>query len=126
MAIDVRTYYRGTLSGQGGAAGGRDSAGAARNSKIVVIGEVDITTYTAAGEPCTAADLGLESLDCILLQAVNVDGALAQGNVIHNINYDYTAQQILLWDGSAGTTEAGTSGVVRFAAFGDAAVPELT
>ncbi len=127
MAIDVRTFYRGTLAGQSIAAGGVDSSGNAKNNKAVVIGDIDITTYTSGGEPVSAADLGLDSLDCILLEVVDVDAALPSTSVVHVVNYEYSAGLVLLWDGSGGTVVAGSNGRVRFAAFGDsAAAPELT
>lgn len=126
MAIDVRTFYRGALAGQRHAAGGHTSSGAAANAKTVVIGDINITTYTADGEPVTAADFGLETLDCVLLEVVTVDTATADTSVVHVVNYDYSAQQILCWDGANGTTVAGSTARVRFAAFGDSATPELT
>lgn len=129
MAIDVRTFYRGSLAGQGLASGGVDSAGASENNKIVVVGDINITTYTAGGEPVTAADLGLDSLDCILLSPVAVDNLATGLPGTSNIlvaNYDYTNEQVLLWDGAAGTTVAGSLGRVRFAAFGNGPAPELT
>jgi hypothetical protein len=126
MAIDVTTRYRGTLAGQGSAAGGHTSTGSSANNKVVAIGDINITTYTAGGEPVTAADFGLESIDCILLEVVTVDTAEPATAVIHVVNYDYVAGQVLCWDGAAGTTVAGSTARVRFAAFGDVAVPELT
>ncbi|KKL45797.1 hypothetical protein LCGC14_2351990, partial [marine sediment metagenome] len=55
MAFDVTTRYRGTLHGSV-AAGGRTSTGARSNSKVVVVGDIHITTYTAGGEPVLPAD----------------------------------------------------------------------
>ena len=126
MAFDVTTRYRGTLAGQGMAAGGVDSAGSATNSKVVVVGDIHITTYTAGGEPVLPADLGLESLDCILLEVVDVDDAVATTTNIHKANYEYGANLVICWDGAAFATVPGASAQVRFAAFGDVAVPELT
>lgn len=125
MAFDLTTRIRGNLDGLS-AAGGHTSSGGASNTKTVIVGEINITTYTAGGEPVTAADLGLDTLDCILLEVVNVDTSLATVTNIHKVNYDYTAEQILCWDGAAFATIPGTSARVRFAAFGDVAVPELT
>ncbi len=126
MAFDVTTRYRGTLAGQGFGAGGRDSAGARTNSKIVVVGDIHITTYTSGGEPVLPADLGLESLDCILLEVVDVDDVVATTTNIHKANYEYGANLVIAWDGAAFKVVPGASVQVRFAAFGDAAVPELT
>ncbi len=123
MAFDVKTRIRGSLDGWG-AAGGRTSSGGAASSKIVVVGEINITSYTGGGEPITAADLGLTNLDCILLEVVNVDSSLATATNNTKITYDYTAEQVLAWDGDFDTVP-GTSVLCRFAAFGDAPVPEL-
>lgn len=125
MAFDVTTRYRGTLHGSA-AAGGHTSSGAASNSKVVVVGAIDITSYTAGGEPVLPADLGLTNLDCILLEVVDVDGSVATTTNIHKANYEYGANLVICWDGAAFATVPGTSAIVRFAAFGDVAVPELT
>jgi hypothetical protein len=129
MAFDLTTRIRGNLDGWS-AGGGHKSSGAAANQKTVIVGDINITTYTAGGEPVTAADLGLETLDCILLEVVTVDGSLPTATNIHKVNYDYTAEQILAWDGAAfATVPDGSPDTVRvrFAAFGDsAAAPELT
>ena len=126
MAFDVRTFYRGSLAGQGVSSGGVDSAGVAQNSKTVVVGDINITTYTAGGEPVLPADLGLESLDCILLEVVNVDTAVCTTTNIHHVNYEYGSNLVICWDGAAFATVPGSSARVRFAAFGDVATPELT
>ena len=128
MAFDVTTRYRGTLAGTT-AAGGHTSTGASSNSKTVVVGDINITTYTAGGEPVLPADLGLESLDCILLEVVSVDVAAGVGATatnIHKVNYEYGANLVICWDGAAFATVPATSARVRFAAFGDVATPELT
>lgn len=125
MAIDIVTRFKGVLPH--GATGGVDSSGGAQNAKTVVVGRMDITSYTAGGEPVTASQLGLRNLDCILLNVEDVDGAVATTTNIHLATYDYTAEQVLAWDGADFAVIPGASAVVRFAAFGDSAeAPELT
>ena len=124
MAIDIVTRFRGVLPW--GATGGRDSAGNPANNKTVVVGRMDITSYTTGGESVTAANLGLRNLDCILLNVEDVDGSVATTTNIHSATYDHTNQLVLAWDGAAFATIPGTSAVVRFAAFGDGIEPELT
>ncbi len=125
MAIDIVTRFKGVLPW--GATGGHDSAGGAQQNKTVVVGRMDITSYTGGGEPVTAANLGLKNLDCILLNVEDVDGSVATTTNIHVATYDYTAEQVLAWDGADFAVIPGTSAVVRFAAFGDSAeAPEFT
>jgi hypothetical protein len=125
MAFDVRTFYRGSLANQGFTGGGVNGSGKAQDNKVVVVGDINITTYTAGGEPVTAADLGLDTLDCILLEVVNVDSTVATTTNIHKVNYEYGSNLVICWDGAAFATVPGTSARVRFAAFGEVAVPEL-
>ncbi len=127
MAIDIRVTLRGSLTSPG--AGGVTSTGAASQTKTVVVGDMNITSYTSGGEPVTAANLGLKNLDCLLLSVVTVDSAVASvgPNVIHKANYDYTNELVLAWDGTTFADVPNTSARLRFAAFGDAAdAPEFT
>ncbi len=122
MAIDVRTLTRTPL-----ALSGRTRAGAVSNTKTMVQGDIDITVYTSEGEPLVAADLGLTTIDFITFEILDVDGTVGSVSTRLVATYDYTAEQILLWDGNVGAVVAGNSGQVRFLAFGDsAAAPELT
>ena len=126
MAIDIVTRFKGALPHL--ATGGRDSAGGTQQNKTVVIGRMNITSYTSGGEPVTAKDLGLKNLDCILLNVETIDGAtVAVGaNVIHVANYDYTNELVLAWDGTTFSTVVTSTAVIRFAAFGDSAeAPEF-
>ena len=122
MAIDVRTLSHTPLQETG-----RTATGAVSNTKTMVTGDIDITVYTADGEPVTPTDLGLTTIDAIFFEVLDVDGTVAATNQIFNVTYDFTAEQILLWDGNGGVTPADTDAQVRFLAFGDsAAAPELT
>jgi hypothetical protein len=95
----------------------------------MVTGDIDITgtSYTASGEPLTPADLGLTTIDFITFEILDVDGTVAGVAQHMRATYDFTAEQLLLWDGNVAATEADDGGQVRFVAFGDsAAAPELT
>ncbi len=116
MAIDVTIRSHTALH-----QGGFGATGAASNRKSVVVGDIDITTYTASGEPLVPKDLGLTTIDGLFLSIVDVDGTLPTATNIHNGGYDHTGELIVLFDGSAGTADAGTDAQVRFVAFGDSA-----
>lgn len=124
MAIDVRTLSRTPLAGSG-----RTLAGAVSNTKTMVTGDIDITgtSYSAGGEPLTPRDLGLLTIDFITFDILDVDGTVAAAAQHMRATYDFTAEQLLLWDGNTADTEANNGGQVRFVAFGDSAdAPELT
>ena len=122
MAIDVRTLTRTPLHETG-----RTAAGAVSNTKTMVTGDIDITVYTASGEPLVATDFGLTVIDALFVEVLDVDGTVASTAQIFNATYDRTNELFLLWDGNTGAVVAGSNAQLRFLAFGDsAAVPELT
>ena len=122
MAIDVRTLSRTPL-----ALTGRTAAGAVSNTKTMVTGDIDITTYTSAGEPLVAVDLGLTVIDAIFFEVLDSDGTVTSVSQLINITYDRTNELLLIWDGNGGVTVTGSNAQVRFLAFGDsAAAPDLT
>jgi hypothetical protein len=122
MAIDVRTLSRTPLG-----VTGHTLTGEVSNSKTMVTGDLDITTYTASGEPLVASDFGLTNIDALFVEVLDVDGTVASTSQIFNANYDRTNELFLLWDGNAGVTVAGSNAQLRFIAFGDSAHgPALT
>ena len=122
MAIDVRIRVRTPL-----AVSGHNSAGAVVNNKTMVQGDLDITTYTSAGEPLVARDFGLTVIDAIFIDILDVDGGVISPSSILIGNYDRTNELLLLWDGNGGVTVAGSNAQVRFLVFGDSATaPDLT
>lgn len=122
MAIDVTIRSITALAG-----GGKTIGGAASNRKAMVVGDIDITTYTSAGEPISPNDLGLTTVDGFHVSVVDVDGTVASATQILGWGFDRGTDLLLLVDGSGGVTDAGTDAQVRFVAFGDlAAAPELT
>ena len=122
MAIDVRVRSRTALLGSG-----HDVNGATVNNKTMVQGDLDITTYTTAGEPLVPRDFGLTVIDAIFIDVLDVDGTVIATNSIIIGAYDRTLQLLLLWDGNAGTAVAGSNAQLRFLVFGDSATaPDLT
>lgn len=122
MAIDVRTLSHTPL-----ALTGRTAAGAVSNNKAMVTGDIDITTYTASGEPLLAVDLGLTVIDALFFEVLDSDGTVASVSQIFNITYDRTNELLLIWDSNDAATVTGSNAQVRFLAFGDsAAAPDLT
>ena len=121
MAIDVRIRSITTLAGSGKTIGGT-----AANRKGLVVGDIDITTYTAGGEPIKPADLGLTQIDGLHVSVVDVDGTVPAAGQICGWSYTRDADLLLLVDGAGGVTDAGSDGQVRFVATGDlAGTPDL-
>lgn len=120
MAIDVRTRSITSLP-----SGGRTITGSASNGKAVVVGDIDITTYTSGGEPVTAADLGLTTIDALFISVIDVDGSNPAANNILEGNYVRATNLLLLTDGTT-NVDATSNAQLRFVAFGDSATPELT
>ena len=121
MAIDVRIRSITSLAG-----GGKTIGGTAVAKKGIVVGDIDITSYTASGELVSATDLGLTQIDGLHISIVDVDGTVPAAGQICGWGYDRATDLLLLVDGAGGVTDAGTSGQVRFVATGDLATsPEL-
>ena len=116
MAIDVRIRSHTSLF-----KGGYDATGTASNSKSVVVGDIDITTYTTNGELITAKDLGLITIDGLYVTVLDVDGNVPTATNVHNLGYDHAAELLILFDDTAGTTDPTGNAQVRFVAFGDSA-----
>ena len=113
--------------------GGRSDAGAARNNKVEVWGQIT-GTYTSLGTAFNPQDIGLSAIDHIDLQTINNSAAAAKGlytittdlaEVYHEAGNEIVLQTIA----NVGTVAdaAATSFVVNFRAFGDdARAPALT
>jgi len=77
----------------------------------VIIASVDVTSYTASGEPLTAAELGLKSIeDLIPVTSENK----------YVFYYDYASAKLRGWVTSTDTEIAGAvdAGTVRLIAIG--------
>ncbi len=121
MAIDVRIRSITALPG-----GGKTITGTAVAQKVIVVGDIDITTYTTNGEPVRAADLGLCNIDGLFVSVMDVDGTVPAASQICEANYVRGTELLILSDGTV-NADPDASGQVRFVAVGDSALaPELT
>ena len=116
MAIDVRIRSITALAG-----GGKTVGGTASNNKVMVVGDIDITTYTSGGEPVSPQALGLTEIDGLHVSIVDVDGSVPSATQICGWGFDRGTDLLLLVDGSGGVTDAGSNAQVRFVAFGETA-----
>lgn len=120
MAMDVTIRSITSLAG-----GGKTIGGNASNNKVIVVGDINITAYTTAGELVNPPDLGLTTIDGLFVSPVDVDDVLPTTNQLVNWDYDRALSLLILSDGTV-WADPNTSGQVRFVAFGEAAsAPEL-
>lgn len=126
--INVKVLYSQSLGG------GFNTAGTAKNTKRLVVGEIT-GTYVAAGLAVNKlggpAAFGLVTLDFLKLQPVTFNAIGPGSATLFPTDYDVTNQKIFCCDklGAAGALadpEDGEAIVIRFAAVGDdATAPEL-
>ncbi len=120
MAMDVTIRSITSLPG-----GGKTIGGVASNGKVIVVGDINITTLAAAGELINAPDLGLTTIDGFFVSPVDVDDVLPTTGQQVNWDYNRALSLLLLSDGTV-WADPDASGQVRFVAFGEAAsAPEL-
>jgi hypothetical protein len=74
MANDVKIRFRSFLPGAG-----FDSAGNPKQGKTRVVGSVGVTSY-GSGEPLSAQDVGLSSIDFMDLRVSDATGAAGGAN----------------------------------------------
>ena len=95
--------------------------------EYMVDATIDISTYTAQGEVVTASELGLSSVQAVLITGREVDG---NHKVLNNVNVKIAAEtgvyesgtsfklvSTLASTGAVGATD-GTTGAVRIRAYG--------
>ena len=123
MAKSVKVRSRFSIPGTG-----FTSAGVAVQNKTIVVAEVDITTYTSGGEPLTAADLGLETIDALLVDVNTIDGSEAATATFFLASYARTTGLLQLSeDAATASAVADSAANVRVVAIGDSAtVANLT
>ena len=120
MTIDVRIRSITALPG-----GGKTISGLAVNQKALVVGDIDITSYTTNGEKVTARDLGLTQIDGLFVSVMDVDSTVPTTNQICEANYVRASELLILSDGTV-NADPNTDAQVRFVAVGDSALaPEL-
>ena len=122
----VKLLYRNPLGG------GQSSSGAAKNTKLLVCGELS-ATWTDAGISVNAMGLaafGLETMDFLRMQVISVNAVYPAAEALLAASFDVTNQKIFISsDEGAATAVNPTAGevcVIRFVAIGDdATTPEL-
>jgi hypothetical protein len=99
MANDVKIRFRTYLPGAG-----VDSVGAPKQGKTRVVGHVEVTSYVSAGEPLSAIEMGLSSIDTLTMRVRDQAGAGA-GNSRREVIYNVTDELFYLFTvGSIGQT----------------------
>lgn len=126
MAKTVKVLSRTTKN-----KGGFDSNGVAKQDKVEVSGIINVSSYTANGEPLSAADVGLATIDTIHfdVESVNNAGTVPVATAIPLAAYDRTGARVIIVSdhGTDTPVVTGEAAVVRFVATGDSAhVAELT
>jgi len=121
MAKSVKVRGRFTVPGQGA-----DSNGVPQQDKTIVIGELDITSYTALGEPLSAADLGLETIDAVMfdVRTVNNAATVPASGAIPMAAYDQTGARVIvnIDHGADTAVTTGEAASLNFVAFGNSAL----
>jgi len=118
MANDVKIRFKNFLPGSG-----RNSAGDPKQGKTRVVGEVDVTSYQS-GEPLSAIDIGLTTIDAINLRVSDASGEASAENHRDVIYVKSQAQFYLVNVQVAGTRAeyaAAATETLEFDAFGDSA-----
>ena len=105
--------------------GGYDTTGNPKQGKVRVIGEFNITTYTAGGEPILRKFLGVETIDTIQFW---VKGILPTANSTIIAAWDDTNQKVFIQDvdGVPNEHAAAAIGLVRYEVVGDSILPTET
>ena len=118
MAKIVATRFRSSLPGSG-----FDAAGNAKQGKRKVVGAIAVTSYDTGGEPLSAADVGLSTIDMITIKHVN-EATGGNGAAPRLVLYNYSTADFYIVQevGATGFDPAtGTTHSLRFEALGDSA-----
>lgn len=122
MANDVRIRFKSFLPGAG-----FDSSGGAKQGKTRVVGTITVTSYTGgSGEPLSARDLGLSTIDAISLRVREQIGGEVANNVdLREVAYSLSAARFYVFTSDTagartGLASAGTE-TLEFDVFGDSA-----
>ena len=123
--INLRIFHKTFIPG----APGYDASGNPKQGKVRVVGEFDITSYTAAGEPLKLRKLGLSVVDNITFEAVEI---LPTATVLTMHRYDRTNEKVFCYAvdtaGASGdelipAATSGDLGRIGFVAYGDPIQP---
>jgi hypothetical protein len=116
--VTVKTRFKRYLPGAG-----FTNTGTVVQGKVEMWGRIDIAAYTPGGEPLTAAQLGLTTLDHISFTSITPDSAAAApaGAI-----YDWGAGTVLVYSNLSTDAGAGQLGAaaaaLTFHAVGDSAM----
>ena len=115
MARDVKILHQTYLPG-----GGFTSSGKPKQGKSMVVGRIDVTSYTTNGETLTANDMGLNTVDVAVFGVEDVNSQ-ATTSVPGIARWDASAETLVVFD--TGTTQAssGETVTIGFFAAGDSA-----
>lgn len=120
MAKNIVTNFRARVE-----APGFDNNGVARNDLTLVGGLINITSYTNNGEPLTAQDLGLDTIDFLGLdvRTVNDAGTVPASGAIPMAAYDESSELLIvnIDHGADTAVTTGQDATVRFFAVGQSA-----
>lgn len=119
MASDVKIRFRKFLPGAG-----YSSAGAAKQGKTRIVGQISVTSYTSGGEALAPVDVGLTTIDAISLRVsdeVASDGAQFRRVVLYNQTNDLFYLAYVQEDGVVDEYADAATETVEFIAEGDSA-----
>ncbi len=118
MAKTIRVNFRSFLPGAGFTRGGKPKQG-----KTNIRGRVAVSSYTHGGESLTASDLGLDTIDDLVLTVEDAVVDADPATSFRLAGYNRTGQEFYVTQGLNVGTELvdGTAVNISFDAFGDSA-----
>jgi hypothetical protein len=126
MANNVVTLFKSFQPGSG-----KDSSGAAKQGKVRVVGLVNVTSYQGEnGEPFSAVDVGLTTIDSIQLRvadAIAGDSTGTERQVLYAKSTGHFYLHLIDAAGAKTQVAAAQTETIEFDALGDSATDvELT
>ena len=120
MAIDVKTRFKSFLPGAG-----RDASGDPKQGKTRVVGQIAVTSYSGeGGEPLSATDIGLSTIDAITLRvedAMHGDSTGTEREVLFTKSTGHFYLHTVDAAGAKTQVAAAATENIEFDAFGDSA-----
>jgi hypothetical protein len=123
MTHTVKILHRSHIPGTAGF----DASGNPKQGKVRVIGEIDITSYTAAGEVIKKYKMGVENVDVVKFESKEF---VSTATLFRLFAYDRTNEKLIGYavDTAGGTgdelapaTTSSDLGIIAFEVIGDAA-----
>jgi hypothetical protein len=120
MANDVRVRFKSFLPGAG-----FDSSGGAKQGKTRVVGTVTVTSYNGeSGEPLSAVDVGLSTIDSITLRVreeYNTGSGTVRTAPYSTSTGQFYLQTTLMTTGAISKVATAATETLEFVAEGDSA-----